>query len=112
MNLRGQIISIVDLRMKFKMAAADRGAETAVIILDISSLCLGVVVNSVNSVLAVEEENISPQPDIESNRSSDYLTGVVRQDKRLVLLLDIAKALSVEDLAALKPHHKDARQSA
>jgi len=108
MNLRGQIISVIDLRLKFKMAKADTTQETAVIILDIAAASLGVVVDSIDSVLAVETSNISDTPDIESVITSDYITGVTRKDKKLVLLLDIERTLSVEDMSTMR--HQQSKQ--
>jgi purine-binding chemotaxis protein CheW len=98
-NLRGQIISIVDMRVKFRFARADFSAETAIVILDIEHASLGVVVDSVNSVLAVDSDEIGEAPAIESGVSSDYITGVTRKDKKLVLLIDIERTLSAEDQA-------------
>lgn len=101
MNLRGQVISIIDLRLKFGIKA-DSNADTAVIICDLAPLCLGIVVNSVNSVLPLRESDISEKPEIQSSKASDYITGVTRKEKSLILLLDIAKALDVADHAAVK----------
>lgn len=102
MNLRGQVISIIDLRLKFKMGKSDFGPETAIIILDMAPLYLGVIVDSVDSVLGLTEEEISPSPDVETNVKTDYIEGVARKDKKLILLLNIEKTLNVEDLKALK----------
>lgn len=102
MNLRGQIISVIDLRLKFKMSKAEMTPETAIIILDIPPLCLGVIVDSVNSVLTVSSHEINPPPDVESNIKSDYLVGVARKDNKLILLLDVERTLSTEDFKALK----------
>jgi len=102
MNLRGQVISIIDLRLKFRMAKNEFGPETAIIILDLSPLSVGVIVDSVDSVLGLIEKDISPAPDVESNIKTDYIEGVARKDKKLILLLNIEKTLSVEDLKALK----------
>ena len=96
-NLRGQVISVVDMRTKFGIKA-DPSAETAVIICDLHPLSIGVVVNSVNSVLSLTEDKISPPPEIESSKKTDHFLGVAKHDNKLVLLLDIAKALGVEDL--------------
>jgi len=101
MNLRGQVISVMDLRLKFRMAKPEITSETAIIILDLAPLSLGVIIDSVDSVLAVEPTEISPPPDLEVGVQKDHLTGVARKDKKLVLLLDIAKALSVEDIKIL-----------
>ncbi len=101
MNLRGQVISIIDLRLKFNMKKPETNTETSVIICDLAPLCIGAVVDSVNSVLVLSSADIGGRPDIQSNRNSDYITGVCKRDDKLILLLDIAKALSVEDHMAM-----------
>ncbi|HAR43141.1 MAG TPA: chemotaxis protein CheW [Bdellovibrionales bacterium] len=100
MNLRGQVISVIDLRLKFAIKA-DSTPETAVIIVDLKDHSLGMIVSSVNSVLALDEADVSPKPEIHSSKNTDYITGVAKKDKKLVLLLDIAKALSAEEHAAI-----------
>ncbi|MCM2280070.1 MAG: chemotaxis protein CheW [Oligoflexia bacterium] len=101
MNLRGQVTSVIDLRLKFRMKKIENSSETAVIIADLAPLSLGLVVDSINSVMAIREGEIAPRPQIESTQSSEYIIGVAKREKKLVLLLDLAKALSVEDHAAL-----------
>ncbi|MCM2322675.1 MAG: chemotaxis protein CheW [Oligoflexia bacterium] len=101
MNLRGQVTSVIDLRLKFRMKKVENSAETAVIIADLAPLSLGLVVDSINSVMAIRESDIADRPQIESSQSSEYIIGIAKRDKKLVLLLDLAKALSVEDHAAL-----------
>jgi purine-binding chemotaxis protein CheW len=102
MNLRGQVISIIDLRQKLGIQAKN-STETAVIICDLGNLCLGVVVDSINSVLAPKCEDISPKPELQSSKNSDYITGVFRKENRLVIFLDIVKTLSPEDHRAASP---------
>lgn len=107
MNLRGQIISIIDLRAKFNIANSF-GAETTVIICDIKPFCIGIVVNSVDSVLSVNDENIKSKPEIESDKKTDYITGVVSVDEQLILLIDIAKALDVAEQQLLEAQARKA----
>ncbi|MBC7533903.1 MAG: purine-binding chemotaxis protein CheW [Oligoflexus sp.] len=106
MNLRGQVISVIDMRLKFKMKAKDASGETAIIILDLSPVSLGVVVDSVTSVVALNEDQISPSPEIESSISTDYITGIVRMDGKLILILEIEKTLSLDDLSSMRKHIK------
>lgn len=101
MNLRGQVISIIDLRKKFSMTAKNT-EETSVIILDLKTQFLGVVVDSVNSVLAIKNSEVLEKPMIESSKSTEYITGVFRKNDHLVLLLDIFKTLSQEDKTAMQ----------
>ena len=96
MNLRGQVISIIDLRKKLAIAPQAK-SETAVIICDLSPLCLGVVVDSINSVLAPDQSDVSEKPAIQSSRATDYITHIYRKEKKLVLFLDIQKTLTAED---------------
>jgi purine-binding chemotaxis protein CheW len=107
MNLRGQVISIIDLRLKFRMSKAEITPETSIIILDLSPLSLGIIVDSIDSVLAVQSDHIQPPPDLENHSGNDYITGVTKKDKKLVLLLDIERTLSVEDLKLIKAKHKN-----
>ncbi|OFZ22553.1 MAG: hypothetical protein A2X94_03605 [Bdellovibrionales bacterium GWB1_55_8] len=100
MNLRGQVISVIDLRLKFNIKA-EKTAETSVIIFDLATSALGVVINSVNSVLPLDSANIAPRPEIQSYKSTEYITGVSKHDNKLILLLDINKALSIEEHVAI-----------
>ena len=101
-NLRGQVISILDLRQKLGIKPQG-GAETAVIICDLAPLCLGMVVDSITSVLSPVSSDLSEKPSIQSNKNTDFITHIYRKDKKLVIFLDIQKTLSVEDhLAASK----------
>ncbi len=102
MNLRGKIISVIALRFKFRMSKAEIKPESAIIILDLHPLSFGVIVDAVDSVLAVSAAEIQPAPDVESQVKSDYLTGVTRKQDKLVLLLDIERTLNVDDLKSIK----------
>ncbi|MCB0368672.1 MAG: purine-binding chemotaxis protein CheW [Bdellovibrionales bacterium] len=101
MNLRGQVISVIDLRKKFSISSKNT-EETSFIILDLKSQFLGVVVDSVTSVLPIKNSEIMEKPSIESSKSTEYITGVFRKDDQLVLLLDVFKTLSQEDKSAMQ----------
>ncbi len=111
MNLRGQVISVIDLRQKLGIKPQTT-AETAVIICDLGQLSIGVVVDSINMVLAPTEADLSEKPEISSNRSTDYITHIYRKDKTMVLFLDIRKALNMEDHAAAAAANKTTSQAA
>ncbi len=111
MNLRGNVISVLDFRLKIGQKS-NRTDETTVMILDLGGYNLGVVVDCVNSVLAVKPEQLSPRPVLETNKNNDYITGVYRRDDRLVLFVDIAKALSVEDHSSIRKATGGAQKAA
>ncbi len=101
MNLRGQVISVIDLRQKLGIKTKG-SSETSIIICDLESTSLGVVVDSINSVLSPAASDISEKPEIQSTKSTDYITAVYRKDGKLVLFLDIATSLSYEDQKFVK----------
>lgn len=107
MNLRGQVISVIDLRTKFQIKPKE-GSETAVIICDIAPLSIGVVVDSINYVFTPKPEEIAEKPELYNAKSGDAINGVYRNNQDLVLFLDIAKALNVNDLTILKQNNKRA----
>jgi purine-binding chemotaxis protein CheW len=98
MDLRGEVISVIDLRVKFNIKnPKTQNAEATVIIFDYNAMHVGVAVDSVNSVLVPRVNDISDKPGIESQKNTEYITGVYRRDGDLILLLDLAKTLSQED---------------
>lgn len=110
MNLRGQVISVIDLRNKLAIKPKSN-SETAVIICDLGENSIGVVVDSINSVLHPSPDQVTEKPEIQSQRNTDYIKGVYRLEHELVLLLDIAQALSLGDhqlLAKASTHSKAA----
>lgn len=100
MNLRGQVISIVDLRMKLKIEAK-KLREEAVIIVDIGGTNIGVVVDSINKVLAFSSEEINEMPAIEQQINAHYIFGIYKKENSLTVLIDIAKILDVKDKEAI-----------
>jgi len=110
MNLRGKIISIIDLRTKFGIKS-EPGSETVVIICDLGAVCLGVVVNSVNSVLTLNPGDISPKPDLENTKKTDYILGVARKEEKLTLLIDIGRALDVKDYQMIQKSSEEKRHA-
>lgn len=96
MNLRGQVISIIDLRTKLGIKSVDT-AEKSVIIIDLDSHSIGLVVDEVNSVLSPSQDQMSPPPDLGRSAASEYVTAVYRREDKLILMIDIMRILSKED---------------
>jgi purine-binding chemotaxis protein CheW len=104
-NLRGQVISVLDLRAKLHLPKIENGPKTAIIILDIDpSVCIGVIVDRINSVLAFHSEDVSSAPDTMSGKDK-YVTGVARRENRLTLILDIKTAINLSEIATVTSHH-------
>ncbi len=94
-NLRGQVVTLIDLRMR--MGIKSMNQQGTVIILDFDNFSLGMVVDSVDTVHAINSNDVAPRPTTEGSPSSEYIVGVFKKDKKLILLIDIAKVLSFTD---------------
>jgi purine-binding chemotaxis protein CheW len=100
MNLRGMVISVVDLRQKMQIKPKEN-SENAVVILEQDGVSVGAVVDSVNSVLNVTERDFAENVGSDSKSKTNYVTGVYRKDNRLILLVDIMKSLTGEDMSLI-----------
>jgi purine-binding chemotaxis protein CheW len=100
MNLRGQVISVVDLRSKLEVKAA-ASSETAIVICDLKPASVGVMVDSIDSVVNVGANDVAERPEIKASKASEFITGVFRREQSLVLMLDIAKTLNLDDQQAI-----------
>lgn len=96
MNLRGKVISVMDLRTKIGLKSQNNN-ETSVMILDLGDQLLGVVVDKVNAVITINVKDITEAPKMEETKATDYIESVYRHEDHLVLLISISKALSIED---------------
>lgn len=101
MNLRGNVITILDLRNKLSIKPQP-SEEQAVVILELGDTRLGCVVDCVNSVINLSEADILDKPHMENTKSSQSITGVIKKSEGLILLLDVAKALSLDEKAFIK----------
>lgn len=101
MNLRGQVISILDLRAKLGITSKN-SAETGVIICDLNPYCLGVVVDSINAVITPKPESLTEKPEIHNDHRSDYIKSVFRYDHKLILIIDLYKALDLKDIQTIE----------
>jgi purine-binding chemotaxis protein CheW len=99
MNLRGKVISIVDLRKKLKLPVPPKATkEEVVIIVDLGGLSLGVLVDAINRVLAFPDEEISKVPELQLQISAEFIHGVYQKEHSLTVLVDMGKILDVADL--------------
>ncbi|MCO4094021.1 MAG: chemotaxis protein CheW [Acidovorax sp.] len=97
-NLRGTIVPIVDMRLKFNCAQADYNSFTVVIILNLRSRVVGVVVDSVSDVMELNPDSIRSAPDIESAIDNSCILGLGSVGERMLILLDIEKLMSGLDM--------------
>lgn len=97
-NLRGVIVPIVDLRIKFELTDVSYTHQTVVVILNLESRVVGVVVDGVSDVLVLQDAQISDAPQFGTAFSTDYLTGIGTLDERMLILVDIEKLMTSDEM--------------
>jgi purine-binding chemotaxis protein CheW len=100
-NLRGTIVPVIDMRLKFGLANPKYDAFTVVVILRLASRVIGVVVDAVSDVVALGANEVKPAPQLGSVVDASFIAGLATQSDRMILLLDIEKLLSTGELNLL-----------
>jgi len=98
-NLRSTVIPIVDLRLRFGLPVGDVTDETRIMVVNVAGKTIGIIVDAVSEVLRINKDQIAPPPPTVAGLGREYLTGLVKLDKRLLILLDIDKILVERELA-------------
>ncbi|MFC4932090.1 chemotaxis protein CheW [Massilia sp. GCM10023247] len=100
-NLRGTIVPIVDMRIKFKLGEPTYNQFTVVIILNIQDRVVGMVVDSVSDVISLTADQIKPAPDMGGALNTDYLVGLGTVDERMIILVDIDRMMTSEEMGVI-----------
>ena len=108
-NLRGKVIPVVELRLKFAMEAVEQTSETCIIVVQARGMEMGIVVDRVSEVLDITTEAIQDPPSFGANGiDTNYILGIGKSEDRVKLLLDIDKVLSTEEISEISPLIQDA----
>ncbi len=107
-NRRGRVIPVIDLRLRVELPEAALSRASRVIVVSSRGRLLGLLVDAVHQVLHIDLEQVQPPPDDVMTVQSDYLSGVYHQDDQLILLLDIDRALIIQDPISEDPAGRDA----
>lgn len=100
-NLRSTVIPIVDLRLRFGLSQEATTDETRIMVVNVSGKTIGIIVDAVSEVLRISKDQIAPPPPTVAGLGREYLTGLVKLDTRLLILLDIDRILGREESAAV-----------
>lgn len=101
-NLRGQVIPVMDVRLRFHMPARDYDERTCVIVVDLDGMSVGLIVDTVQEVREIAEENVSPPPRLSGNSEKGrYILGMGKVGEEVKILLDVGTLLRQEELAAI-----------
>ena len=97
-DLRGVIVPIIDLRMKFRLESAVYDQFTVVIILNVADRVVGIVVDSVSDVVNLTDQHIKAAPEFSSNLETQYICGLGKLDDRMLILVDIERLMTSADM--------------
>lgn len=100
-NLRGIIVPIIDMRIKFNLGTPTYDQFTVVIILNIAGRTMGMVVDSVSDVITLKPEQIKPAPEMGAVLDTDYLIGLGTLDERMLILVDIDKLMTSAEMGLI-----------
>ncbi len=100
-NLRGKIIPVVDLRRKFGLEPQEDTKETCIIVVDLGRTLMGMRVDRVSEVLDLAPEDIEDTPSFGAEVQTDFITGMGKAGERVIMLLDISRVLTGEELEAV-----------
>jgi len=100
-NLRGKVIPVIDLRLKFSMAEAERTEETCIIVADVGGLEMGIIVDRVSEVLDIAGDEIDETPSFGTNVDTEFILGMGKAEGKVTILLDISKVLTGTELPAV-----------
>ena len=101
-NLRGSVVPVMDMRLKFGMPPTERTVNTCIIVMEViqdgETMVLGSLADSVQEVLDLEPDQIEPAPRIGTRLRSDFITGMGKQNERFIIILDIDRIFSADEL--------------
>ena len=105
-NLRGSVVPVVDLRLAFGMSATVKTVNTCIIVVEVSlegeTTILGALADSVEEVIDLEPDQIQPAPKIGTSIKTDFIRGMGKRDAQFLMILDIDRVFSAEQLAGLR----------
>lgn len=109
-NLRGAVLPVIDARIKFGLPATDYTVNTCIIVAEVQmegeAIHVGALVDSVQEVLEVEKEQIQPPPSIGNKFKTEFIIGMLKKEEEFIMLLDMDKVFSTDDLITLKASTK------
>ena len=99
-NLRGQVIPVIDMRLRFNMIERSYDERTCIIVINLDGRQVGLVVDTVNEVRSIDEMNVSPPPKVGGNHCAQYIHGLGKVGEEVKILLDANKLLFEDEFSA------------
>lgn len=101
-NLRGSVVPVIDLRLKFGIEQTETSQAASIVVMDVvngeETVIVGALVDSVEAVTAIDDSQIEPTPRLGTSLNSDFIRGMGKQDDRFLIILDIDKVFTTDEL--------------
>ena len=105
-NLRGSVVPVFDMRLKFGMTGTERTINTCIVVVEVSyegeDIIIGALVDSVQEVFELEADQIEPAPKIGTHLRTEFIRGLGKRDETFIIILDIDKVFSVEEISSIQ----------
>lgn len=101
-DLRGKVVPVVDMRLKFNMEEREYNEMTVILIVEVMGKLIGMVVDTVSDVIGLKEENVQATPHFSTKIDTDYISGIGRSDEKLIILLDVDRILTSEEIEKIE----------
>ncbi|PLX87024.1 MAG: chemotaxis protein CheW [Desulfuromonas sp.] len=105
-NLRGSVVPVIDLRLKFGMDKAESSQTTCIVVMDVllneENIIVGAMVDSVEEVLELDDSQIEPAPRIGTRLNSEFIRGMGKQDDQFLIILDIDRVFSTDEISVVQ----------
>jgi purine-binding chemotaxis protein CheW len=112
-NLRGSVVPVVDLRLKFGMTKTEKTVNTCVIIVEVAvdneTTILGALADSVQEVMDLEPDHIEPAPKIGTRLDTEFIKGMGKRESNFIIILDVDKIFSTDELALVQETREEAK---
>lgn len=110
-NLRGSVVPVFDMRLKFGLSASEKTVHTCIVVVEVAvegeTTVIGALVDSVQEVFELEPEQIEPPPKIGTQLKTDFIKGMGKRDDGFIIVLDVNKVFSSEELLAMEVDEGD-----
>jgi purine-binding chemotaxis protein CheW len=110
-NLRGQVLPVIDTRLKFGLSPIETSPKTRIIVLELQSgdklLQFGALVDTARDVVEIAEEQIMPPPSLDDFKKAEFIAGVVESDEDFIMLIKVDKVFSREEVDVISGHQKN-----
>jgi purine-binding chemotaxis protein CheW len=105
-NLRGSVVPVFDMRLKFSMDRTEKTINTCIVVVEVSyegeDIIIGALVDSVQEVFELDADQIEPAPKIGTHLRTEFIRGMGKRDERFIIILDIDKVFSAEEISSIQ----------